>query len=403
MIATAEALPTSALPKDIRIVSTPAARWNEVEDDWVALTQRSPYESIFVEANWIGTWIRKYQDSLDIEILRFFHGAELVGACLLTWRVDWKGPIPIRKVFLNAAGEAEWEEVGTEFNHLICLTGSEASTAAALKKHLDQRGWDEFVLAGCCQTAALQALKDTFGAEDLSLQKVPSYYVDLNAIRASGKAFEMSLSYKVRYNIRQSIKIYQESGPIEVERAGTLQRAKEMLAELIELHSQRWGAKGRAGAFASPRFQSFHDELLARCFEQNAVDLVRVSVGGQSIGVLYNFVSGNKAFFYQCGFRITENKRLRPGLVTLQSVLQFYTQSPLAEYDLMAGALEYKRSLSDEYRELEWCSIRRRSWRNMAVDQLKRVYQRVRGSSGAPEKIEALPPEVGSSSAEKDQ
>ena len=74
----------------ITIVTTRSSDWQEVERDWVELTNRSPYASFFLCADWIGTWIETYRPCLDIEILRFFHGGQIVGACLLNQSTqDW--------------------------------------------------------------------------------------------------------------------------------------------------------------------------------------------------------------------------------------------------------------------------------------------------------------------------
>jgi CelD/BcsL family acetyltransferase involved in cellulose biosynthesis len=368
---TAEMITPGITARRARIIATPAASWPDVEADWRRLTAQTPYQSIFLGSDWIGTWIKHYQQKLNIEIVRIYDGAHLIAVCLLNRRTEWKGPIPVRKVYLNAAGEDQWEEVGTEFNHFMCLPGWEEMAAAALVRYLDRTGWDEFVLAGCVRSDALTALQSAFGLHSVNREAVRSYYIDLTAVRATGKPFEMTLSYKSRYNIRQSIKLYRECGPLKLERAQDVDQAHEMLAELAELHEERWAAKGKLGAFASPRFRSFHYDLLIRLFGLGRIDLIRVSAGSETIGVIYNLIGPDQVFFYQCGFRITSNKRLRPGLVSLQTALEWYRESGVAEFDLMAGDLEYKRSFSDQFRDLEWCTIRRRGWRTALLDSMR--------------------------------
>ncbi len=324
------ALPLMPAVEPITTVTTRSSDWQEAERDWVELAKQSPYASFFLGVDWIGTWIETYRPCLDIEILRFFHGSQIVGVCLLVWRRQRRGPVWIRRAYLNASGEDEWEEVGAESNDLLCLRGWETAVASALRRHLDSQGWDEFVMNGCSRTEASAALQQVFPRHEQNVTTFPSYYVDLNALRAGGEPFEMSLSYKVRYNIRQSIKLYQQSGQLRLTRAQSIEHAQAMLAELARLHQDRWTAKGRPGAFASPRFQ-----------------------------------------FYQCGFKFSDNKKLRPGLVTLQVALQSYLESTLPEFDLMAGDLEYKRSLAEQRRELDWHTVRRPSWRNSLLDGLR--------------------------------
>ena len=365
------ALPLMSAVEPITIVTTQSSDWQEAEGDWGELAKQSPYAAFFLSVNWIGTWIETYRPCLDIEILRFFHGYQIVGACLLVWRRQRRGPVWIRRAYLNASGEDEWEEVGAESNDLLCLRGWEITVANALHRHLDSRGWDEFVMNGCSRTEASAALQQVFPGHEQNVTTFPSYYVDLNTLRAGGEPFEMSLSYKVRYNIRQSIKLYQQSGQLRLTRAQSIEQAQAMLAELARLHQDRWTAKGRPGAFASPRFQQFHRAMLAKCFNRGEIDILRVSADDETIGILYNYVLKSKAFFYQCGFKFSDNRKLRPGLVTLQVALQSYLESTLPEFDLMAGDLEYKRSLAEQRRELDWHTVRRPSWRNSLLDGLR--------------------------------
>jgi CelD/BcsL family acetyltransferase involved in cellulose biosynthesis len=364
-------LPLMSAVEPITVVTTQSSHWHEAERDWVELTNQSPYASFFLCADWIGTWIDTYRPCLDIEILRFFHGGQIVGACLLVWRRQRRGPVWIRRAYLNASGEDECEEVGAEFNDLLCLRGWETAVASALRRHLDSRGWDEFVMNGCSRTEASAALQHAFPRHEQHVTTFPSYYVDLNALRASGKPFEMSLSHKVRYNIRQSIKRYQESDQLRLTRAQSIEQAQAMLAELAMLHQDRWTAKGQPGAFASARFQQFHRVILEKCFNRGEIDILHVSAGDETIGILYNYVLKSKAFFYQCGFKFSDNKKLSPGLVTLQVALQSYLESALPEFDLMAGDVLYKRSLAEQRRDLDWCTMRRPSWRNSLLDGLR--------------------------------
>jgi CelD/BcsL family acetyltransferase involved in cellulose biosynthesis len=378
----------SAVPERIQLVQeteaevevevVPASEWPAVERDWSELANRSPYRSYFLGSDWIASWIETYGSHLDIEILRFSSASRTIGMCLVVWRTQRRGPVWVRRAFLNASGEDECEEVGTEFNDLLCLAGWEEQAATALRRYLNRRDWDEFVMNGCRRSQAVAALRSVFAGYQEQVHTVPSHHIDLDAIRRSGSAFEMSLSYKVRYNIRQSRKLYLQTGELHVHRAESVAEARSMLQELAAFHQQRWEKAGRSGAFASPRFQRFHDAVISRCFSKDEVDLIRVSAGPEAIGVLYNYVADGKAYFYQCGFRFSENKRLRPGLVTLESAIQWYANSGLPEFDLMAGDMEYKRSLTETFRPLDWCTVRRPTWRNTLVDLLRRCRTRFR-------------------------
>src|SRR5437879_4467760 len=142
MSAIQEGITLVSVADTVTVKLTPGTEWAAAERDWSELSKLSPYCSYFVGPDWIGPWIETYRQCLNIEILRCFDGSRIVGACLLVWRKRRRGPVWFRMVYLNASGEDEWEEAGTEFNDLLCLAGYEEQVAAALRNHLDSRAWD---------------------------------------------------------------------------------------------------------------------------------------------------------------------------------------------------------------------------------------------------------------------
>lgn len=358
--------------------AVPGSEWAAVEAQWAELCKLSPYSSYFLGADWIGSWIEAYRSRLDIEILRFSDGARVVGACLLVWRKQRRGPVRIRRVYLNASGEDEWEEARTEFNDILCLAGWEEAVAASVRRHLDSRGWDEFVMTACCESPAIHALRQALGDQEQQLDRGANHYVDLDAVRRSGQAFEMGMSPRSRENIRRKTRAYERIGEIQLHRAESAEEATAMLNELIELHQERWQKKERLGAFASPRFCQFHQSVLSRTFHRGQVDVLRVSAGTEVIGLLQNYVVDGKVYFYQSGFKFAD-KKLSPGTVTLFAAIRHYLAAGLNEFYFMTGDSAYKKSFSSHFRELDWWTVRRATWKNVSVDLLRVARTRLPG------------------------
>jgi len=104
--------------------------------------------------------------------------------------------------------------------------------------------------------------------------------------------------------------------------------------------------------FSSEQFCDFHRRLIVS--HPECVQLVRVSAGDQTIGLLHNFVFGGTVHTYQCGFSYEEgNQNARPGLiVTAMAVEHCLNNTSLAYFDLMAGDGRYKKSLSTVMKQL---------------------------------------------------
>jgi CelD/BcsL family acetyltransferase involved in cellulose biosynthesis len=146
-----------------------------------------------------------------------------------------------------------------------------------------------------------------------------------------------------------------------------------MFDRLAALHQQRWEKRGRAGAFASARFRRFHESLIQRAFPLGAVQLLEVSAGEHTIGLIYNLVHRGKVYFYQAGFNYDDAGRASPGTVTLYHAIQYCSEVGLNEFDFLAGDDQYKKSLSTGCRHLVWAAFRRPHWKFRVLDWLRRV------------------------------
>ena len=344
--------------------------WALVRADWQQLVESSPFASFFHSTPWIETWLEAYGPALQTEIVLLRHDGRPVAGGLLTFRTERRGPIVLRTVYLNACGEDEHEETALEFNDLLCLPGHEHAAARALRQILDGVAWDEFLVPGCRHSEASDALKAAFADTELACTTVPSYFIDLEAARKLGAPFEMTLSHRRRQKIRHCLKAYRAEGAVELERSQNAEQALTQLRALAALHQESWRSRGKLGAFHSERFVRFHEVLLARAFEAGHIQTLAVRCGRETIGVVHCFGWRKKLYFYQCGFRYSANKRLSPGLVTILLSIQRFLEDGWGEFDLMAGDSEYKKAFSDESRELQWLTFRRRTLRTRALAAL---------------------------------
>jgi hypothetical protein len=71
-----------------------------------------------------------------------------------------------------------------------------------------------------------------------------------------------------------------------------LARVKEFFDEMRQLHQSTWKARGEPGAFASGRRLAFHRTLICRAFPRGGIQMLRVTAGNETVGVLYNFAEG---------------------------------------------------------------------------------------------------------------
>ncbi len=368
----------------VTVAAYPHSAWPTLAPIWSSLASQTARPSFFLTPEWTETWLEVFGDRLRPQILVFRDDGEPVGACLLVRRRERRGPVSVRRIYLNTAGEDEQDSPCLEFNTLLARDGWEASTARALSAHLDRERWDEFAVPAMAPGPAQEAIAAAFSRHGVRHTATPSHFVDLRTIRANGGAYEDTLPHKVRKQLRQYVGKYSELGTVGVQVPADRSDAFSLLARLAELHRQAWNARGLPGAFASPLFTAFHRSLIERTFDAGAVQLLRVHAGEEDVAVLYNFVHRGKAYAYQWGLQFREDTRFKPGFVAQVMAIRHALETGLDEYDLMAGDQKFKQELAPDARALTWMVFERRTARMLAVNGLRALRDRYHGAAPPP-------------------
>ncbi len=152
------------------------------------------------------------------------------------------------------------------------------------------------------------------------------------------------------------MRLYAERGPLEFRIMETTTEALAAFDLLSDFHRSRWGRKG---AFANPGFRPFHEELIARGIPTGAVRISRTLVGGQTIGVVYNFVHDGRVLNYQSGFLYESDGRLKPGLVSHVLAIEESISRGERGYDFLAGGAGHKAHLANNEYAMKWIAISR--------------------------------------------
>jgi CelD/BcsL family acetyltransferase involved in cellulose biosynthesis len=355
-------------------------QWPEISKLWAELDEVSPYSSFYLSTEWTTAWLEVFGQLLRPEILVFEHESNPVAICLLVRSTERRGPFRIKRIYLNTVGGEIADRTLMEFNNLLCRVGWEEKTSAALAAYLQSLEWDEFAVEGIPPGPILNCfLNSSFSALPPIISTLPSYYVDLGQLRQSKTSYESSLSSNTREQLRRSLKRYAKLGEISVEAAAEQPRAEELFEEMCGLHQSRWQKKGEEGAFGPGRRLDFHRTLIRKAFAKGSIQLMRVTAGQQTIGILYNFVKNGKVYFFQSGFNYSgEDKHLKPGLVTHTFAIRYCLNAGFTDYDFLAGDAQYKRSLAKDCRQLDWVVFARPRVKLSVIERLRSVKRRLR-------------------------
>jgi CelD/BcsL family acetyltransferase involved in cellulose biosynthesis len=343
-------------PISVEIVDLPPLA--ELEPEWRDLQRRTPH-SFFNSWAWIGSWLESLPPRVRPRLIRArAHGRVVALATLCERVVTRGGVVRSRTLSLNSTADPRLDELTIEHNGLLCERGIELRVFDSfLKILLESDSWDEIRIDGLDQIALLDAVP--MGSLKPIVDLRPEYFVDLDAVRSSGKGYLDALPPKIRSQLRHSLRDC--PGNLVFETASTVSRAQAFMRDLKRLHTQSWEAKNGTGAFANEYFDKFHEDLIVKRFGEGVVEVSRLSVSDRPVGYVYNFLYQGIVYAYQSGFDLNFDKRSswRPGLLSHMFAIEAGLARGHRVYSFLAGESRYKRHMSRAAGRMAWVVLQR--------------------------------------------
>lgn len=349
--------------------------------EWAALLSRSEMNQPTLDPRWLLCWWRVFggEGGRSLRVLAMRDGGRLVGLAPLVSRVGWYRPgLPFRRLELLGSGEPQADEICSEYIGVIAERGAEPSVAKALVRALREgslRGWDELLMPAMAGDGPMPSLLvqelSRVGIDARLENAAPAPYISLPT---SFRAYLDALPSSHRYLVTRSLRELEAwaGGKVTLERANTHSELAYGRRLLESLHDERWRAKSSpGGAFGSPRFRAFHDEVMPALLDAGALDLLWISVHGEPLAALYNIVWNGKVHFYQSGRRLDVPKPIRPGIAIHALAIARAIEQGLSEYDFLAGASQYKTQLALGSRPL----VRLRAVRSRLREQARSLLE----------------------------
>jgi CelD/BcsL family acetyltransferase involved in cellulose biosynthesis len=349
--------------------------WDELSVLWRDLETRAD-ATFFLSWDWIGCWLAETAISPPVLVGRQGGVVVLLGALVPSSRPE-TGPIAIRGARLHATGDDEQDVITIEYNgFLVDRALGDTAEDSAVAFLMQSRRIDELLLRNVARDYA--AAGSGTGLLHTLIWRKPSFRIDLDAVRATGRTYLDGLSANSRQQIRRSMRLYEKSGPLRLTRARDVAEAMAFLDGLKELHQPYWISRGERGAFAYPFFVRFQHRLITTCFDHGTLELVRISRGDVAIGYLYNLIYRRRVFAYQSGFLFEADAKLKPGLVSHVMCIEDHVQNGMGLYDFMAGDARYKSSLGQPGPDMRYVLVQRPTAMIRLENRLRRLRRRLR-------------------------
>ena len=341
-----------------------------IEAIWKELAAVCPH-SYFLSWGFVETWLESLPDDIVFKLAVFRERNAIVAAAFLGHsRVVRQMVFRSDAWLLNQTGNRRLDQHYVEDNAIL----ADPAARITLRDLLSQLPgtWDELYLSGVDPRSATGKLLERVDAPYrlLIANRIPAPYIELAAVRQ--KDYLALLSSKTRSQVRRCYKLYQGRGALCREVAADVASALEIYTELVDLHQSWWQQRGQRGAFASSYFAGFHRGLIERRFAAGEIQLIRMRCGQQTIGCLYNFVWNGTVSFYQSGFRIEDDNRLKPGFICHTEAVRHNAECGHAVYDFMASFDEFKVRMATHQRELVWARVQKPSLQ-LAIERVMRA------------------------------
>lgn len=357
-------------------------RCPELAADWMRLEAQAE-GSPFTCWAWVSTWLALLPDTCRPWVFRASDatGTFALGLLLEAPERGIGRLFGSHSLLLQETGQAELDEITIEYAGLLVRKGAQAAGYAALFGALDagggpNAGWRRLRISAAAHADAVAAaLPPTMEAG--CVESRPSYFVDLDQLRGTGRSYYASLPGKIRGSVNQARRAYGAVGELNAQTATDARTALAWLDELAALHTRYWNGKGLPGSFASGFFTRFHRALVGAGTATGFTRITRVSAGPLLVGYIYSLLWRNRLYYYNSGLNYGAVPRHdRPGLACLHAVVEQALADGLEQFDFLAGAQDYKRRLANDARQLHWIDIRRRGLRPAGERLLARLLRR---------------------------
>ena len=174
---------------------------------------------------------------------------------------------------------------------------------------------------------------------------------------ASNGAFDAGLRGMIARNLRRGFDAAAARGTVRFEHA-TGERVASVLEDLFALHGERWRARGMPGVLSDARVQRFHHTVAREADRAGMLRLIRLTIGGETAGVIYGFTTPAGACLYISGFN-PACAACSPGTLLIRELIRRAIDDGAREIDFLSGREPYKYHWGGRDRRLLLCRLRR--------------------------------------------
>lgn len=358
-----EALLIQTLEQDpgLEVSLRPACEVRSLETRWKSLQVRADC-SFFNTWIWIGAWLGLTQSQPFVFSVSH-KGTDLAMAVITKGEIK-KHFVKTTRLYINRPPLPDESKIFPEYTDLLTDRTFQIDFDGILSQALIQAGgsgdsigpWNDINLSGTLSQPKDYPALGLF-AEIPVCRQAP--WIDLTRVRALEAGHLGLLSSNSRHQIRRSKRLFEKAGPMDLTSASSIDVALEWLNKLIVRQRDRRHRLGQKSSLEKPFVRRFLEQLILSGWESGSVEMLKLSTPETSLGYTINLIHGGVVANYQSGFSSFDDNKLKPGLICHSMSADYYAAKGARAYNLLAGASQYKISLSTDIDTLHWATIQR--------------------------------------------
>ncbi|TYK65755.1 GNAT family N-acetyltransferase [Colwellia echini] len=328
---------------------------NHLANKWQCL-ELVANSNVFLSWAWIGNWLDVVTDKLFV--IEAIKDDKVVGLGFFveTTRKVF-GCFPIKQWWLHRTGIQQQDQMWIEYNDFLL---DESCAEPVREKMINAiSNFDALVkevIIGLSTSNNIGYFAQSFEKLNFlatSVVKTCGYFTSLSS--AKYEYFNQTLSKNTRNQITRSKKLLQSQGELSFEVISDPKKVIALYPKIASIHIDRWQATNEGSGFSNPIFEHFHKSLAINNSDKHnkMVQIAVLSLNGDELGYLINFVYNNKVYFYLSALQESQDNKIKIGMTLHNEVIQYYAEQGLKSYDFLGGEARYKQSLSNNKYQLE--------------------------------------------------
>lgn len=350
-----------------------------LEPIWNPLLEQSLSDTVALTHEWLLTWWDIFGEGRELYVLLIRDTSDVIGIAPLIKRRILRLGLPYKRLEFLATGEAEADEICSNYLDFIFLCGREEEILQAIFDFLKTTNdWDELLLKELPASSTTVPLLEKLGAaHQLKCETQPDGESVYLPMPDNWDSLLASFDKRDRSYCRRDLERSRQPD-CTLEICDAPENFSQNFDALVQLHQNLWIPRGEPGAFASEKFTHFHRDLIAKLLSLKQAQIFILRFEDKPLAAIYVFFYNRIAFFYQSGYA-PGGPFHSPGTLVRNFAMQHAITEGVREWDfLKAEPSSYKYRWSKLTHSFVQMRLAKPNFKESVFTVLCRIVDRLR-------------------------